>query len=158
MGRGLMQDIEHIKKTIITIMELPVLKSIFSFAVVCYSWVFNANDDGAISVLILVLIDTLTGFIRSYKDKNLNSYDFYKFAYKIFSYLILIVTAKLVDKTVVGSFASLIVETFLAITEALSIVENLSQLGVPVPRALIERLKYIRDKKFNENKGDNDDI
>lgn len=158
MGRGLMQDIEQIKKTITIVMDLPVLKSTISFLLVCYSWVFGIDNDGAISVLLLIIIDTLTGFIRSYKNKDLNSYDFYKFAYKIFTYFILVVTAKLVDKVVLGSFACLIVETFLAVTEALSIIENLSQLGVPIPKILVERLKYLRDRKFDKIKGDNDDI
>jgi len=150
VSRELFQDIESIKRSLYHVFDLPMLKTFISSMLVCYSWVFGINSDGVLSVLLLILIDTMTGFIRSYKEKDLNSYSFFKFAYKVSAYLILIITARLVDKVAIGSFFSIMVETFLAITEALSIIENLSQLGVPIPTVLIKRLKNLRDKKYED--------
>ena len=121
-----------------------LMKGLLSLSLLAFSWLFNDNYTGLIVVFVLIILDTGTGFIKAAKAKEVSSAGFYNFATKLLVYFILIMVGRLVDKTVPVHFASSIVETFLAATEAISIMENLGQLGAPIPKRLLDILKVLQ--------------
>ena len=64
----------------------------------------------------------------------------------------LIVTGALVDKVSPTGFALALMAAFLAMTEAISIMENVAQLGFPVPEKLINVLRNLNEDKAREEK------
>ena len=105
-----------------------------------YDWIVLDNRV-LVAVYLLIIFDTITGLLLACKRKEVSSGGFFRVAMKCCMYFILILTGRLVDKVVPYAFAASIIESFLAVTEGLSIMENLSGLGFPVPIKLVKMLK-----------------
>ena len=107
------------------------------------------------ALLLLMVIDIITGLCKAVKNKNLRSktsmYGFFK---KIFV-LFIIVLANVLDN-VLKLNGGLVVATliFYIVNEGLSILENCSQLGIIVPPVIYDKLKVIQD----ENKDEKDEV
>lgn len=117
-------------------------------------------------LLLLMGLDIVTGVFKAIKNGNLWSRkSLFGYARKLLI-LIVIITANIVDQVLSLSgtltFATVL---FYIANEALSIVENMAQLGVLVPQQLAEKLKVIEsqpDERFahevlNEMTGKNVD-
>lgn len=126
------------------ISDHAAVKALASGAAFGFQWIFGGNMEGLAAVTALIFIDTLTGAYKAYKGGKLSSHGFFRFALKCTVYLLLMATASLVDKTLPVGFASVIMITFLAATEAISIMENLRSLGFAVPSVLVTRLKLLK--------------
>ena len=126
------------------------LKAIVSFLLCSYTWLFN-NPNILLAVYALIIIDTATGTIKAVKKRELSSTAFFRVLIKCMIYFVLIITGRLVDKIVPVGFASSIIESFLVVTEALSIIENVSFLGFPVPIQLVKILKQFSDTSQKKN-------
>lgn len=116
-----------------------------------------------VSVLIVVMIiDYITGLAQAYVTKTLNSRIGVIGIIKKIAYLALIVVGIVVDYLM--SFAilqcgievsvnycfGLVITVWLIINELISILENISKLGIPLPSFLIkiiERLKNTIENK-----------
>jgi len=59
----------------------------------------------------------------------------------------MLIVGRLVDKTYQVAWVSAIIDGFIATTEAISILENISKLGYPVPLFLVTKLKAFYEKK-----------
>lgn len=109
-------------------------------------------------IFTLIIFDTITGFAKAYKNHVISSSGFFRFALKIVIYFILLATGSILDHVlpIHSSLKALtVVSSFLAITEAISILENIADLGYAVPSKLISLLKLTR-KTYNSL--DNDDV
>lgn len=101
-------------------------------------------------LLLLMGLDIITGVFKAIKNGNLWSRkSLFGYARKLLI-LIVIITANIVDQVLSLSgtltFATVL---FYIANEALSIVENMAQLGVLVPQQLAEKLKVI-DNQLDE--------
>jgi len=96
-------------------------------------------------LFILVILDTITGVMKGFKHKNLNSRKFRDTAHKIILYSILIISAhQLVRLTPMLQWFEDFVVVYLAVTEVLSIIENAHVLGVVLPEWVSEKLcRYL---------------
>lgn len=128
------------------------LKASLSILACGYVWLFN-NPKILIAVYILIIFDTVTGTFKAVKKKDISSTAFFRVLIKCLIYFILIITGRLVDKVVPVGFASSIIESFLVVTEALSIIENLSWLGFPVPIQLVRILKQFSETSQKNIRG-----
>lgn len=95
------------------------------------------------------LINAFFGIPAAHRAGLINSYVMRKtFFSKMFTYLLLIFVASLVDYMVCRSggnaIASTTVITYLAMTELLSVVENLDEAGVSAVHDLIQAIKDRR--------------
>lgn len=129
------------------ISEHAAVKALFSGAAFGFHWIFGGNVEGLAAVTALIFIDTISGAFKAHKAGKLSSHGFFRFALKCTVYLLLIATAALVDKTLPMGFASVIMITFLAATEAISIMENMQALGFAVPTLLVSRLKLLKGQQ-----------
>lgn len=117
------------------------------------------------ALLIMMALDYLTGLIKGYKKKNINSKTAYKGFWKKIVALIVVMWATQMDivfhhvgvQTLeASSNLSSIVQNigirtlvllFYVSTESLSIIENAAALGVPIPEKLKSALEQCRDNK-----------
>lgn len=121
------------------------LKGVIAVCATGVHWIFDSRTEALVTITALIFLDTLTGALKAWKAKKLSSGGFFRFALKCVVYFILMATAALVDKVMPIPFASIIMVTFLAATEAISIMENLGAAGYAVPTALLKRLRALRD-------------
>lgn len=95
----------------------------------------------------LMSIDILTGFINAWKRKNVKSSIMRQGLAKKFGEIVVIAIGQLF---VVGIKMPEIIATifsfYISFMETISIVENLTLLGVPLPKWLVEVLYNVRDK------------
>lgn len=106
------------------------------------------------SFFLLLILDFVTGIFGAYKRGEIESHKMWKGAMKMISYLIAVVLGNQMDIIFYGesgvphdlmSFKYYIL-SYLAFTQMVSITENLTLLGVPVPPAIVKKLKASKDK------------
>ena len=97
-------------------------------------------------LFILVVIDTITGLSKGIFQKNVSSKRFFATGWKLFRYFLLILASHQLTRYAefLVWFEHFIV-LFLAVTEMISIIENLHVLGIPVPTWAVEKLEsYLK--------------
>lgn len=102
-------------------------------------------------LIVLMVIDIITGIFKAIKNQNLWSRkSLFGYARKILVFLV-IITANVVDQILnLGGVLTFITVSFYIYNEGLSILENLAEVGVPVPAGLAEKLKVMNEE--NEKK------
>lgn len=138
-------NMDFLRRIAMNVFEHPYLKGAVSLGALYVDWVFGAKKESLLIIGVLILLDTVTGFMKAFKKCRISSASFFRTAIKCFVYFILLTTAACVDKTTPVPFALVTMATYLSITEALSIVENLGAMGYPVPAVLVGRLKALRE-------------
>ena len=109
--------------------------------------IYGEDNRGIIIVLMtLILIDFITGLLYAYIMRELNSKICFKGIFKKIYELILCGVCHLLDVYVLGGGSVLLsASCFLFITaESLSLLENASRLGVPIPKKLVASLVQIK--------------
>ena len=129
-------NLENWKTIFTNIMAMGWFKALIAGISIASEWMFGAHQEALIVVFVLVILDSITGLAKAIKAQDVRSCGFFRFASKLMIYLIMMGTAGLVDKVLPIKLGATIVYSFLAVTEALSIMENISILGFPVhPRS-----------------------
>lgn len=102
-------------------------------------------------LMVLMLIDIITGLAKAFKNKNLWSRkSMYGFGRKILVFCIIIL-ANIIDQILNLNSGLLMITIFYYIAnEGLSIVENCAEMDILIPDEIGEKLKVIR----NNDKGD----
>ncbi len=99
------------------------------------------------ALLIMMVLDYITGVLKGYKEKNVNSRRAYKGLSKKVVILGIIVAATQMDIILQGVGIRTLVLMFYVATEFLSVLENAAILGIPVPAKLKLALEQYRDKQ-----------
>ena len=117
--------------------------------------IFIGRADGLlITLIILAVADYITGVVSAAVQKKLSSQvGFIGIAKKLFMFA-LVGVGNLVDVNVLGGSAVLrsAIMCFYIANEALSIIENAGELGLPIPTKLKELMEQLRSK--NDGKKD----
>jgi len=116
-----------------------------------FIYLFGGLDIALQCLLISIVIDYLTGLMKSYKSSKLNSKIGIKGIIKKVGILCLVALAVLIDKIAgeTGLIRTLIIY-YLFANEGLSIVENLGEIGILVPKFLTDRLEQLKEGTKNE--------
>ncbi|RMD56107.1 holin, partial [Bacillus subtilis] len=106
-------------------------------------------------MLVLNIIDILTGVVKAWKFKELRSRSaWFGYVRKMLSFLVVIV-ANIIDTILnlngVLTFGTVL---FYIANEGLSITENLAQIGVKIPAAITDRLHVIENDNEQTNEKD----
>lgn len=98
-------------------------------------------------LIVLMVIDIITGIFKAVKNQNLWSRkSLFGYARKILVFLV-IITANVVDQILnLGGVLTFITVSFYIYNEGLSILENLAEVGVPVPAGLADKLKVMNEE------------
>ena len=96
-------------------------------------------------LLIAIILDYITGMIKAFVSKNLSSSIGFRGIAKKLGILILVMLAVLVDRVTgeSGAIRTLIIYYFVA-NEGLSIIENLGEAGLPIPKAIKDALLALK--------------
>ncbi|MES5397261.1 phage holin family protein [Bacillus amyloliquefaciens] len=107
-------------------------------------------------LLILSILDVVTGIIKAWKLKKLRSRNaWFGYVRKMLSFLVVIV-ANIIDTiTNLNGVLTFGTVLFYIANEGLSITENLAQIGVKIPAVITDRLHVIESD--NEQTKEKDD-
>lgn len=117
-----------------------------------FTWLFGAWDTPICILILFMVLDYITGFIRGYINKELSSdVGLHGIARKSIIFIVLIVAVALDRLLNTGTwlFRSLICYFYIA-NEGLSLLENCASLGVPIPEKILEALIQLKNGEKKE--------
>lgn len=143
-------------------MENKGLQAALSAAFAALTVYLNALIVPVLVLLIFMVLDYATGMVKAWQARELSSKVGVDGIVKKVGYMVLVVVAMGVDYLIFSGLTAaeivapcdlwfgMLVTIWLIINEMISILENLSKIGVPVPKFLItiiEKLKISTEKK-----------
>ena len=100
------------------------------------------------ALLVFMVIDYLSGVAVAFMSKTLNSSKGFKGIIKKAAFLAVVAVGHIVDGIMGMSGAvRLLVISFLLANEGISILENCGNIGVPIPKKLLEMLEQLKEGK-----------
>ena len=113
-----------------------------------FGFLFGGLNGLMLALIALMIIDYATGVLLAIVSKDLSSKIGFKgIAKKVFM-LSLIAVAHILDVNIIGKGGIVMgsIQCFYIANEGISIVENASKLGVPLPKKLVEILKQLKNE------------
>lgn len=116
-----------------------------SFILSTIIYLLGGIDVALQCLLIAIVLDYISGLIKAFNTKSLSSKIGFQGIMKKIGLLLLVMVSVLVDNVTgqTGAIRTLVIYYFVA-NEGLSIIENLSIAGVPIPKGLKKALKALR--------------
>lgn len=118
-----------------------------SFIITCLTYFLGGFDLALKSLLIIMIIDYLTGISSAIYNKKLSSKIGFKGIIKKFCYLLVIGLSVAIDNLTGqnGIIRSLVIYCFIA-NDGISIIENMGELDIKLPQKLIDTLEQLKKK------------
>ena len=128
------------------------INNAISVVLTTFVYLVGGIDVAMKSLLIVIVIDYITGVMSAIYNKKLNSTIGLKGILKKFSYLIIVSLSVILDRIVgnTGTIRTLVIYFFVA-NDGISIVENIGKMGVPLPKKLTEVLEQLQNKGDEES-------
>ena len=98
------------------------------------------------TLIILMCLDFATGYLKGYYNKNLSSQTGIKGIIKKVCILIIVSVAVMCEKIGIPAMREMTI-MFFVVNEALSILENASEIGLPIPDQIKNSLARLREKE-----------
>ena len=100
------------------------------------------------SLLVIIVIDYITGVLSAIYNKELSSKIGFRGIIKKFSYIFIVALSVVLDKILgnTGTVRNLVIYFFVA-NDGISILENVSEMNIPLPKKLLEILEQLKDKE-----------
>jgi toxin secretion/phage lysis holin len=120
-------------------------------SVVC--WLLGGWDVLAQALVLLIALDVLAGLARAFVERRLNSSVMRRGLIRKSCYFIAIILAVLVDRSVLHGAPAMraLVISYLCANEALSVLEHLAAIGVPLPAQLKHALEKLRHEMDSDD-------
>lgn len=124
-----------------------LISNVFSVILTTIVYLLGGVDIALQSLLIVIVIDYLTGIASAIYNKELSSRVGFKGIIKKFSYLLVVALSVVIDNLLgqSGLIRSLVIYFFVA-NDGLSIIENMAEMNVKLPQKLIDTLEQIKKK------------
>ena len=149
-------------------MKDNIIQATISVAIGALSAYFNILLIPVLVLFAVMVIDYCTGMASAYKNKEIKSKTGLIGILKKLSYLVLVCVGGVVDYLIGTGLATagiefssyyfgLIVSVWLIINELISILENLAELGTPIPKflvSIVHRLKTTVESKTDTDTKD----
>ncbi len=124
----------------------------------CLGYFLGGMDGLMIALIVFAALDYITGVMCAIADKSLNSAVGYRGICRKAVIFMLVGIGHIVDTQVVGAGSALrtAVICFYLSNEGVSLLENASHLGLPVPeklKAVLEQIHDRKEKKLFERSG-----
>lgn len=147
-------------------MKENIIQATVSVALGALAAYFNILLIPVLVLFAVMVIDYCTGMASAYKNKEIKSKTGLIGILKKLSYLVLVCVGGVVDYLICAGLASvgidyssycfgLIVAVWLIINELISILENLSELGTPIPPFLVNIVHRLKDSVDSNDKKNN---
>ena len=124
-----------------------LISNVSSVILTTFIYLVGGFDIAIQSLLIVIVIDYLTGIASAIYNKELSSKAGFKGIIKKFSYLLVVALSVVIDNLLgqSGLIRSLVIYFFVA-NDGLSIIENMAEMNVKLPQKLIDALEQIKKK------------
>lgn len=124
-----------------------LFNDIFSVILTTFIYLMGGFDIALQSLIIVIVIDYLTGIASAVYNKKLNSKTGLKGIIKKFCYLLVVALSVVIDNLTgqSGIIRTLVIYFFVA-NDGISIIENMAEMNVKLPKKLIDSLDQIRKK------------
>lgn len=111
-------------------------------------WFLGGVDGFLYALLVFVVVDYLTGLMAAYIQKKISSEVGFRGICRKVAIFCLVGIAHILDAQVIktGSVLRTAIVFFYLSNEGISILENITIIGLPVPQKLRDVLEQIRDK------------
>ena len=124
-----------------------LISDILSVILTTTVYLLGGFDIALQSLIIVIVIDYLTGIASAIYNKELSSKIGFKGIIKKFCYLLIVALSVVIDNLTdqSGLIRTLVIYFFVA-NDGLSIIENMAEMGVKLPEKLIDALEQIKKK------------
>ena len=124
-----------------------LINDIASVILTTFVYLLGGFDIALQSLLIVIVIDYLTGIASAIYNKNLSSKIGLKGILKKFCYLCVVALSVVIDNLTgqSGLIRTLVIYFFVA-NDGLSIIENKAEMNIKLPQKLIDCLEQIKKK------------
>ena len=124
-----------------------LISDILSVILTTSVYLLGGFDIALQSLIIVIIIDYLTGIASAIYNKELSSKTGFKGIIKKFCYLLVVTLSVVIDNLLgqSGLIRSLVIYFFVA-NDGLSIIENMAEMNVKLPQKLIDALEQIKKK------------
>lgn len=129
-----------------------VFNSIVAVVATFFTYLFGGWDIALIVLVAFMVLDYATGVIWAYIQKTLNSEIGFKGLVKKCMILVVLVVAVLLDRMInsgTAVFRTLVCYFYIA-NEGISLLENVSNLGLPIPDKLKVALEQLNEDEKAE--------
>lgn len=118
-----------------------------------FGWFLGGLDGFLYALIILVIADYVTGIMCAIVDKELSSEIGYRGIFKKVLIFMLVGVGHMIDTNLIGDGSVLrtAIIFFYCSNEGISMLENASRLGLPIPEKLKEVLAQLHNKGGKES-------
>ena len=124
-------------------MKEDVFKAIIGVLGGVATWLFGGCDALMIVLGVFMAVDYLTGTINAAISKTLNSSTGFVGLLRKGAMLLVVIVAAQLDKLLGESVFRSITCMFYIANEGISILENCAEIGIPLPKPLVDALKKL---------------
>ena len=127
--------------------EGEIYKTMGGIGVAGITYLFGGWDQVLQILFLMIVIDYITGIVGAGMKGELSSKIGFKGIVKKVAIMIMVVIAVQLDKVMgqVNIFRYLVCFFYIA-NEGISILENFSKMGVPLPKFMVNLLKVMKDQ------------
>ncbi|GAA0788140.1 phage holin family protein [Hathewaya limosa] len=114
-------------------------------------WILGGADGFLYALIAFVVIDYLTGIMASILEQKLSSEVGFRGIFKKILIFVLVGVANIIDSYLIGSGNAIrtTVIFFYISNEGISILENATRIGLPVPDKLKNILEQLKEENRN---------
>ena len=122
-----------------------IISDVLSVILTTLVYILGGFDVALKSLIIIVIIDYLTGVGSAYYNKKVSSKKGIKGIIKKFCYFLIVALAVVIDNLMgqSGVIRTLVIYFFVA-NDGISIIENMAEMDVKLPKKLIESLEDLK--------------
>lgn len=123
------------------------INNIASVLLTTFIYLLGGVDIALKSLIIIMMIDYITGIASAIYNKKLSSKIGFKGIIKKFSYLCIVALSVVIDNLIGqnGVIRTLVIYFFVA-NDGLSIIENMAEMDIKLPKKLIDSLEQIKGR------------
>ena len=124
-----------------------LISDIASVILTTIVYILGGWDVALMSMVIVVIIDYITGVASAFYNKKLSSKKGLKGIIKKFCYFLVVALAVVIDNLLgqSGIIRTLVISFFVA-NDGLSVIENMAEMDIKLPKKLIDALEELRHK------------
>ena len=135
---------------------ITVIKGVISAVLTTLVYLIGGWDIAMQCLLVMIVLDYLTGMGKSYVSGTLNSNKGLKGIIKKLGLLVLVAVSQVVDVLLnMSGVVRTFIIYYIVANEGLSILENLGKMGIIVPKFLVEKLEQLKEGEDNELSDEN---
>lgn len=124
-----------------------LISDIASVILTTIVYILGGWDVALMSMVIVVIIDYITGVASAFYNKKVSSRQGLKGIIKKFCYFLIVALAVVIDNLMgqSGVIRTLVIYFFVA-NDGISIIENMAEMDVKLPKKLIDALDDLKKK------------